>query len=102
MIAGLEIADLRVTARRTDVFSGTANRDSGDRLVVGLDDDRFLPNVPQYSGKRARVRLAPLHRASGTALLWIAPPRISAARIPDTGNDDLAKAGNAGQQENGQ
>jgi hypothetical protein len=102
VIAGLKIADLRVAAGRANVFRGARNRNGGDRLVVGLDDDSLFPNVPQYPGECSRVRLTPLHRTTRAPLLWIPPAGVSSTGISHAWNDDLAKAGNAGQQENGQ
>jgi hypothetical protein len=118
VIARLKIADLRGTAGSAGVFSRIRDRDGGDRLVVGLNDDILLPDVPQYPGERGRVGLAALALAlRRTALLtltristriaaparisatWISATWIPATWISDAGND-LAKTGNAGQQEN--
>jgi hypothetical protein len=110
VIAGLKVADLCGAAGIADVFS-RVRRDGCDRLVVGLDDDIFVADAPQYAVERGLivgliVGLSAARRISRTTALRIPP----AARIPTTGiaatgvsaagNDDLAKAGNAGQQEN--
>jgi hypothetical protein len=97
MIAGLKIADLCRTAGCADVFGRTRNRNGGDGLVVGLDDDVFVLDFPQHpdlQGGRV-VRLAHWWLTA----LRIAPARISAAGISHPRNNDLAEAGDAGQQE---
>jgi hypothetical protein len=99
VIARLKIADLCGTARSTYVFSRTPRGNGGDCLVIGLDNDIFVLDFPQHTGKRGRIVLVAgpgcLRRTSR-----MSPSPL--ARISASGNDDLAKAGNAGQQENGQ
>jgi hypothetical protein len=46
MIAWLKIADGCFAARSIEVFRRTRDRDCGDLLVVVLDDDSLLPDIP--------------------------------------------------------
>jgi hypothetical protein len=91
VIARLKITDLRRAAGRADVFGRIRDRDRGDRLVVGFDDDILVPDVAQYPGESLSGGPAPLRWTS---------LRIPLARISATGNRDLAETGNNGQQEN--
>jgi hypothetical protein len=99
VIARLKIADVRFTARRSEVFRRTRDRDRGDLLVVVLDDDRLFPDVPQCPDERARVGLAPL--LLRTALLRIPLARVSPTGISHAGyaDHDLTKPGNAAQKD---
>ena len=105
VIPGLKIANLCGSAGNTEVFSRFRGRDGGDRLVLGLNDEVVIPDASQHPDERCRslLRLA-IRRLTSWAALRIASARISATRISATGisdaGNDLAKTGNAGQQEN--
>lgn len=100
VIARLKIANVRFTARRSEVFRRTRDRDGGDLLVVVFDDDSLFPDVPQYPDERARVGLTPLLLRTALAALRIAlaTAGISATGVSNAGNDDLTKPGNAAQK----
>jgi hypothetical protein len=99
-VARLKIADVGFTARNSEVFGRTRDRDGGDRLVVVFDHYGLLPDVPQYSDERLRVGLTPL---LGSTLLRIPLARISSAGISPAhagyADHDLAETGKAGQKE---
>lgn len=112
MIARLEIADLHRFARTADVFGGTGNLDCGNGLIVGFDDDVVVFDLPQHAGDAVDaagwIVAAGSGSLPGLAALWIAPAAagvgtatgaawITAARIADTGNNDLAKSWDPGQ-----
>jgi hypothetical protein len=101
VIARLKIANPGGRAGNANVFSRLRGRDGGDRLVVGLNDDIVLPNAPQHPGECRRGLIGPaIRRLTSRSALRIPSARISAAGVSNAGND-LAKTGNAGQQENG-
>jgi hypothetical protein len=50
VVAGLEIADPGFAAGSIGVFGGTGDRDSGDGLLVRLDDDVFFVDLAQNPG----------------------------------------------------
>jgi hypothetical protein len=110
-IAGLKIADLRGLAGSANVFS-RPGRKGGDRLIVELNDDIFVFNLPQHPGLRGRGGLIGRRPLLARRILAARIPTrvstritatwVSAAGISDARNDDLAEAGNAGQQQNGQ
>lgn len=102
VIARLKIANIAGRAGNANVFSRLRRRDGGNCLVVGLNDDIVLPNAPQHAGERRRGLIRPAsRRLTSRSALRIPSARISAARVSNAGNDDLAITGNAGQQENG-
>ncbi len=113
MIARLEIADFYGFARGADVFGRTRGLDGRNRLIVGLDDDVVVFDLPQDPGNAADAiglivaaaarRLAGLlsalgipATAAGIGTVWTTA-RIPAAGIPNAGNNDLAKCRNTGQ-----
>jgi hypothetical protein len=102
VIARLKIADLCRTARDAYIFRRLRGRDSGDGLVVGLNDDVVLSNTPQHPSERhpGLVSLA-IRRLMSRSALRIRSAWISATGISNAGSDDLAKTGNPGQQEKG-
>jgi hypothetical protein len=71
-------------------------------MIVILDDDTFVLDLPQHADERRRVGIL-LIGAVG-ALTWrvaITPAGIAAAGVsdPGTAENDLAKTRQAGQQE---
>ncbi|MGD0136842.1 MAG: hypothetical protein ABSE57_32765 [Bryobacteraceae bacterium] len=56
VIARLKIADLYRTPRSVYVFGRFRGRESGDGLVVGLNDDVALSNAPQHSSERGLAK----------------------------------------------
>jgi hypothetical protein len=99
VIAGLKLADVRFSARRSEVFRRTRDRDGGDLLVVVLNHDSLFPDVPQYPDERVRVGLATLLLRPALAALRIAATGISTTGVSNAGNDDLTKPGNAAQKD---
>jgi len=102
VIARLKLADVRLSARRSEVFRRTRDQDGGDLLVVVLNDDSLFPDVPQYTDERARVGLTPLLLRPALAALRIAlatATGISTTGVSNAGNDDLTKPGNAAQKD---
>jgi hypothetical protein len=55
VIAGLKITDPRRAPKELTYFGRIRDRDGGNRLVVGFDDDILVPDVPQYPGERLAV-----------------------------------------------
>jgi hypothetical protein len=120
MIAGLKIADFCRLPFRIRIFGRARNREGGDGLVVGLNDEAVVRDLPDNSREVVRfiirlpalalpaLRISPA--ALGIAPRRIASRRISAARVAAAGvsagvsapgHDDLAKTGSASQQDNG-
>jgi hypothetical protein len=90
VIARLKIANLYGLAGSADVFGRPPSGNRGNVLVVGLNNDIFVINLPQHPVERGRRRL----RARPRLLLArrITPSRVSlagvsAAGVSDTGND---------------
>src|ERR1700689_1274282 len=103
VIARLKIADLYRTARNAYVFRRLRGRNSGDGLVVGLNDDIIFPNAPQHPGECRRGLIRPvIRRLTSRSALRIPSAGISTTGISNAGSDDLAKTGNSGQQQKGQ
>ena len=101
-IARLKIANPGGRAGNANVFSRLRGRDGGDRLVVRFNDDIVLPNAPQHPAERRHGLIRPaIRRLTSRSALRIPSARISAAGVSNAGTDDLAKIGDAGQQENG-
>jgi hypothetical protein len=98
VIARLKIANAGGGAGNANIFDRLCGRDGGNSFVVGLNDEIVLSNAPQHAGERRRGLIRPASRCltSRSAL------RIPSSRISAAGDADLAKTGNAGQQENGQ
>jgi class 3 adenylate cyclase len=100
VVAGLKITDLCVAAGSVGVFGGTGDRNRGDGLVVGFDDDVFFVDFAQNSGERGgggRVVTLACRLLSATG---ISPSRIAAARVSDAwAADDLCQKGKASQQD---
>jgi hypothetical protein len=100
VVAGLKIADLRVDTGSVGVFSGTGDRNRGNGLVVGFDNNVFFVDFAQNSGERGGggrvVTLAwRLLGATGVS----SSPRIAAAGVPDAwAADDLRQQGKPSQQ----
>lgn len=113
VIARLKIADFGGTARSIDIFGRARDRNGGDCLVVGLDNEIFVLDFPQHPGECSRAvgllagprsLLASRLLASRIPLAGVsAAGGISATRISTTtGKNDLAPSGKAGQQEDGE
>lgn len=100
VVAGLEITDLGFAAGSVGVFGGTGDRNRGNGLVVGLDNDVFFVDFAQNSRERGsggRVRTLACGLLSATG---IASSRIAAARVSDAwAADNLGQKGKASQQD---
>jgi hypothetical protein len=96
-ITGLKIADLRLSALLVDEFSRTRSLNGRKIVIVGLDGHVFIADLAQHADERILIVILIL--IGGVRILL---PAALTAGISDTGNNDLAKAGNAGQKENGQ
>ena len=84
MVTGLEIADRGFAAGSVGVFGGTGDRDRGDGLLVGLDNDVFFVDFAQDSGERGGGGLV-VTLDWGLLSAPISSSRIAAARVPDAG-----------------
>jgi hypothetical protein len=98
-IARLKIADVRLAARNSEVFSRISDRDGRKQLVVVFDHNSLVPDVSQCPDQRRRVGLTPLLRSAllRIPLAWISTARISPAHA-GYADHDLAKTGKAGQK----
>src|SRR5271156_2831357 len=91
VIARLKIADLCRTARSAYVFRRLRGRDSGDGLVLGLNDDVVLSNTPQHPSERhPGLVSSAIRRLMSRSTLRIRSAGISTTWISATWSDDLA------------
>jgi len=110
VIAGLEVADFCGFPRGANIFGRTRRLDGGDRLIVSLDDYVVILDLPQHPGDAVHavglvVSASPGCLAGLLAALWVPaagirttlPAGIPPAGVADTGNDDLTKSRNTGQ-----
>lgn len=119
MIASLEIADMGGFSRRIDIFGRARGLNRGDRLIVRLDNDVVILDLPQHPGDArdtiglivagasrllAALRIPPPTRIRSTAGILttrVASAGVASARIADTRNNNLAEHRNADKKHDG-
>jgi hypothetical protein len=99
MVARLEIADVRVATRVSDVLGGTGDVNRGDHVVVRFDHDVIVVDLTKHSRQRRVAHVVLIVGIVSPAPHRNALAAIAAARETYARNDDLAKPRNTGQEQ---